>query len=277
MSRGRVVLGALLAATSHLMIGIASAAPVTWTDWTAISTSAASGNMGGVTVGVTANSGSMNGPSQTACGTNWWTQPNPSSPAYTGGSVSNAPTACEQVGLNTPVSITVSFSSAISNLYMALLSVGQQSVTVTYDFDTPFTIDSEGQGFWGDGTFTTGAGDTLAMSEFHGGAGVRRAGVFAEFHDHTGRVLARVHVRLRCGRGSRAEHAGGSWPRLYCSRFRPPPQAVVAPYRLSKPALVAGFALCDLPTGPSHLVSATCWRRAGDRTPPYRTAPTRLS
>lgn len=123
--------------------------------------------MGGVTVGVTAT-GSMNGPSQTACGTNWWTQPNPSSPAYTGGSVSNAPTACEQVGLNSPVSITVSFSSAIGNLYMALLSVGQLGVEVTYDFDTPFTIDSEGQGFWGDGTFTQGAGDTLAMREFHG-------------------------------------------------------------------------------------------------------------
>lgn len=168
MSRGRVVLSALLAATSHLMIGIASAAPVTWTDWTDISTTAASGNMGGVTVGVTATSGPMNGPSQTACGTNWWTQPNPASPAYTGGGVSNAPTACEQVGLSSPVSITVSFSSAISNLYMALLSVGQPSFTVTYDFDTAFTIDSEGQGFWGDGTFIQGAGDTLAMNEFHG-------------------------------------------------------------------------------------------------------------
>jgi hypothetical protein len=36
------------------------------------------------------------------------------------------------------------------------------------DFDTAFTIDSEGRGFWGDGTYTLGAGDTLAMRELHG-------------------------------------------------------------------------------------------------------------
>ncbi len=168
MSRRRIAFGAALGAASYLLIGAASAAPVTWTDWTRISTSAASGNMGGVTVTVSATSGSMDGPSQTACGTNWWTQPDPSNPAYTGGSVSNAPTACEQVGLNSPVSITVSFSSAISDLYMALLSVGQPNYTVTYDFDTAFTIDSEGRGFWGDGTYAQGTGDTLAMREFHG-------------------------------------------------------------------------------------------------------------
>jgi len=168
MPRRRIALTALLGAAGHLFFGAASAAPVTWTDWTDISTSAAAGNMGGVTVSVSATSGSMNGPSQIACGTNYWTQPDPSNPAYTGGNVSNAPTACEQVGLNTPVSITVSFSAATSDLYMALLSVGQSSVEVTYDFDTAFTIDSEGRGFWGDGTYTEGAGDTLAMREFHG-------------------------------------------------------------------------------------------------------------
>lgn len=162
MSRRKIALSALLGAAGHLLIGAAAAAPVTWTDWTAISTSAASGNIGGVTVTVSAT-GSMNGPSQTACGTNYWT-----GSAYTGGNVSNAPTACEQVALNSPVSITVSFSSAVSDLYMALLSVGQLGYTVTYDFDTAFTIDSEGQGYWGDGTYTPGAGDTLAMDEFHG-------------------------------------------------------------------------------------------------------------
>ena len=53
---------------------------------------------------------------------------------------------------------------------MALLSVGQPNYTVTYDFDQSFTIDSEGQGFWGsDATGgVMGAGDTLAMQEFHG-------------------------------------------------------------------------------------------------------------
>jgi PEP-CTERM motif len=168
MAKRSVVFGALLAAASPFLMGTAAAVPVTWTDWLTISSPVALGNMGGVTVTATATSGVMDGPSQTACGTNWWTQPNPASPAYTGGNVSNAPTACEQVGLNSPVSITVSFSAPVTNLYMALLSVGQPNYTVTYDFDTAFTIDSEGQGYWGDGSYVLGAGDTLAMDEFHG-------------------------------------------------------------------------------------------------------------
>ena len=164
----KLVRGVLLAAASYLVIGSAAADPVSWTDWTRISGTSASGDMAGMTVTVTATSGVMNGPSQTACGTNWWTQPDPSNPAYTSGSVSNAPTACEQVGLDSPVSITVEFSSPVSNLYMALLSIGRSGLEVTYDFDTAFTVDSEGRGFWGDGTYVLGANDTIAMRELHG-------------------------------------------------------------------------------------------------------------
>ena len=109
---------------------------------------------------------------------------------------------------------------------MAHVSVGQLGVEVTYDFDTPFTIDSEGQGF-GDGTFTQGAGDTLAMREFHGVLAFAGPVSSLSFADHTGRVLARVHVRHARDHGYQAEHAGGSWPRPYCSRLRPPPPAIV--------------------------------------------------
>ena len=152
-----------------LSVGSAIAAPVSWTDWTAISANSASGNMGGVVVSVSSTA-PMNGVSQTSCGTNYWTQPNPADLAYTGGTVSNAPTACEQVGLNSATTITVNFSSAIDTLYMALLSVGQPGYTVTYDFDRAFVVDSEGAGYWGNDSTdgVIGAGDTLAMQEFHG-------------------------------------------------------------------------------------------------------------
>lgn len=166
MNRKSVTLG-LLALAGQLMVGSASAAPVTWTDWIRIGSMAAYGEMGGVTVNVT-SSAVMGGPSQVACGTNYWTQPDAGNPAYTGGTVSNAPTACEQVALNGPVGITVDFSAPVTNLYMALLSVGQPNYTVTYDFNTAFTIDSEGRGYWGDGSYSIGGGDTLAMQEFHG-------------------------------------------------------------------------------------------------------------
>lgn len=169
MKRNLVIRG-LLCVASCLAIGSASAGAI-WTDWTAISGSAATGDMGGVSVSVVANGGSMNGPSQTGCGpgtTNWWTEPNPSNRPYTGGSLGNGPIACEQVALSSRVDVTVTFGSAVSDLYMALLSVGQSGTTVTYDFDRAFTIDSQGQGFWGSGPAVPGVGDTLAMTEFHG-------------------------------------------------------------------------------------------------------------
>lgn len=165
----KLIRGVLLSAAGCLVFGSAAAGPVSWTDWTSIGSNSASGTMGGVTVTVSSTA-AMNGVSQTGCGTNYWTEPNPLDLPYTGGTVSNAPTACEQVGLNFANTVTVTFSSAIDTLYMALLSVGQPRYTVTYDFDRAFVIDSEGAGFWGndvtDGVM--GAGDTLAMQEFHG-------------------------------------------------------------------------------------------------------------
>lgn len=148
----------------------ATAVPVTWTDWTSIASNSAGGTMGGVSVSVSSTN-AMNGVSQTggSC-TNYWTEPNAADLPYTGGTVSNGPTACEQVGLNIATTVTVTFSSAVNTLYMALLSVGQPGYTVTYDFDQSFGIDSEGQGYWGNDATNgiVGAGDTLAMREFHG-------------------------------------------------------------------------------------------------------------
>lgn len=162
---------AIVAAAFGITAGASGAAPVVWTDWTFLGTNLqnATGTMGGIGVSVSAT-GAMNGVSQLGCGTQYWTEPNAADRPYTGGTVSNAPTPCEQIGLNSANTMTVTFSSAVSSLYMALLSVGQNGVPVTFDFDQAFVIDSEGQGYWGnDGTDgVLGAGDTLTMREFHG-------------------------------------------------------------------------------------------------------------
>lgn len=163
-----------VAAASCLAVGSASAAFVTWTDWTSINATSATGTIGGVTATVT-GSIALGGRSQTSCGTNYWTQPNPADPAYTGGVASNAPTACEQVGLIGPGTVTVTFSSAINDLVMALVSVGQPNLEVTYDFDQAFTVDSAGVGYWsfanggnpGPYTVNTTA-NSISMREFHG-------------------------------------------------------------------------------------------------------------
>lgn len=165
----------LCASAAMMAAGSASAAAVTWTDWTSLSTDlrSASGNMGGVGVTIAAGA-DMDGVSQIGgaanCGTNYWTEPNAANRPYTGGSLSNAPTACEQLGLSTANRITATFASPITDLYIALLSVGQGGVPVTYTFSQAFTVDSEGQGFWGDDATNgvLGAGNTITMREFHG-------------------------------------------------------------------------------------------------------------
>jgi hypothetical protein len=86
----------LVATACRLVMGCASAAAVTWTDWTSINATTATGSIGGIAVTATGNL-ALGGRSETSCadGPNYWTQPNPSNPAYTDGVVSNAPTACE--------------------------------------------------------------------------------------------------------------------------------------------------------------------------------------
>ena len=91
----------------------AQAAVVYWTDWTSVAgdLKSASGTMGGVSVSVSSTA-AMNGVSQTgAAGINYSTEPNAADRPYTGGTVSNAPTAREQIGLNSANRVTVTFSS----------------------------------------------------------------------------------------------------------------------------------------------------------------------
>jgi PEP-CTERM motif len=168
------ILKTLIAAAAAAVAGSASAAAVNWTDWTSFSGTGAVGSMGGV--GVTVSTAAfmngvsqIGGPSGSGC-LNYWTEPNAADRPYTGGTISNGPTACEQLGMASANTVTVTFSSAVSVLYMALLSVGQPGVSVTYTYNQAFTIDSEGEGFWGNDATdgVVGPGNTLTMREFHG-------------------------------------------------------------------------------------------------------------
>ncbi len=127
---------------------------VVWTDWKSATTSpgTVSGSMGNVGVTYTGNYSFV----ELGTGTNYWTEPNSASKPYTGNAVvSNAPTASEMIALSAAATHTITFSQPVTNLVMAIVSLGQPSLPVAYDFDTPFTVLSEGKGYWGDGSYTT--------------------------------------------------------------------------------------------------------------------------
>ncbi len=105
---------------------------------------------------------------QTNGGTNYW---NPSTP-YISTQVDNAPPDTDIVALIGGVNQTyrVTLSEAIKDPIMAIVSLGRTTLPTTYDFDSPFTIVSQGAGFWG-GSATAlqqQPGDILLGNEGHG-------------------------------------------------------------------------------------------------------------
>jgi hypothetical protein len=51
---------------------------------------------------------------------------------------------------------------------MALVSMGRINTFVTYTFDTPFDVVSNGPGWWGNGLLVEQAGNQLVGNEGHG-------------------------------------------------------------------------------------------------------------
>lgn len=145
---------------------------IQWTDWTASNLLSASGTAGSLGVSFSgqlqfAQLGFNNmvggGASST---TDYWIENSP--PPYTGNAlVDNRPPGFELLAFNGASTNSLTFSAPVLNPLMAIVSMGQSGLAVTYDFDTPFTVLSEGRGFWGDGTFSVGAGDVLVGNELH--------------------------------------------------------------------------------------------------------------
>ena len=155
-------LGAV-ALLSNLWASSAFALPIAWTDWQAGAATVATGQMtvGLDVIGVTATSTSNYNLVQTGTGTNYLT-----GDAYTKGEVDNSPTPSELIQLNAGGTVTLTFSQAIENIFIAVVSANGN----TMDFGTAITIDSNGSGFWGAGTpIVNGTGTGFfGVGEVHG-------------------------------------------------------------------------------------------------------------
>ncbi len=173
-------LSALLFLATISVASTASASPYYYVDWLQadVSGGTASGTItlpdaSVVTVGFQAitgagGQGNLASPTQTGCGTNYW---NPAAP-YMSAQVDNAPPSCDIISLQGGVNQTyfVTLSEAIKDPIMAIVSLGRGGSDTTYDFDSPFTIVSQGVGFWGGGPSALEQlpGDILEGNEGHG-------------------------------------------------------------------------------------------------------------
>ncbi len=159
-----VAIAAVLA--SVLVSTAAQAVTVAWTDWQSSTATTASGQItsGAETIDVGfSTSGESLFFVQTGTGTNYWTEGSPA--PYTSGIVENAPPASEIIALSTGGTKTITFGKAITDPYIAFVSWNGNSAV----FTQPFEKISEGRGFWGQGTFSLGAGNSFVGSgEVHG-------------------------------------------------------------------------------------------------------------
>jgi hypothetical protein len=116
---------------------------------------------------------------QTAGGANYWI---PSAP-YISPQVDNAPPTPDILSLigGGEQIYKVTLSEPIKDPIMAIVSLGQPSTLVEYDFDAPFEIVSQGTGYWGgtDTSLTQLPGDILHGFEGHGT--IRFLGTFDTF------------------------------------------------------------------------------------------------
>jgi hypothetical protein len=183
----KIIIAAIL---SISMTSVASAVPYYYTDWT--TANVAAGTASGVitlpdssTVSVTLEALYPNGApgnfafAQTNGGTNYWI---PSSP-YISSQVDNAPPNSDIIALSGGQNqiYRVTLSEAIKDPIMSIVSLGQAGSNTTYDFNVPFTIVSQGYGWWGGNStaLTQLTGDVLQGNEGHGT--IQFIGTFSTF------------------------------------------------------------------------------------------------
>ena len=158
----RILLSAVMFTMILCSVSVASAGTVYWTDWTSAGSSGVNGDLtiSSNTIGVTF-SGSYSF-AQTSGGINYW---NPSAP-YLSAVVSNAPPASDIIALNAGGTANITFSEAIKDPLIALVSWNGNTV----DFGVPIEILSYGHGYWGNGTpILNGDGDGFyGNGEVHG-------------------------------------------------------------------------------------------------------------
>lgn len=151
------LLSGLVATTSLFLAAQPAAAQIAWTDWTAQTTT----SPGAV--------GTVSGVGVTYSGALWFLNATPNTNYYVGTAFPAAftPTNTELVGLNEAGKKSITFSSPVTDIYLALVSWnGQNNVS----FSSPFTTVSpiSACGYWGCGVLPASGSSFTSGGEIHG-------------------------------------------------------------------------------------------------------------
>lgn len=155
---------ALGALAITLLTGVASAAPIFWTDWTGSDTDPGVGfkgqgtiTMGSSVVNVTYTNAQGIHFYQPSGGIDYWQNVragrDPATSPYTSAAVDNIPTGTDIIALRFAGAQTLSFSQAIANPVFAFVSLNGNGYTFDRDFDLLSLggVDGNSCGYWGCG------------------------------------------------------------------------------------------------------------------------------
>ena len=138
-----------------------------WADWTSNDAFGVYGTLGSTSVSYVGTYANR----FPAGGTNYWNANyGTGSPiAYTQGGLTS-PTNNSFIQQINPLSGTILFGAPVLNPYIAMISVGQTELPVSYTFNSPFTVVSNNNsqcGYWGCGSYSQ-MGNTITSREFSG-------------------------------------------------------------------------------------------------------------
>jgi hypothetical protein len=158
----------LLALSAAILAsGAVQAGPVSWTSFTDATATTATGTL---LVGMTSvdvrvsSSASLFFTQINDVGINYYTSPAPAT-TYAVGGQDATPTNVDIIALGQATTVTVTFSEAVLNPVLAMVSWNVGPVT----FSDPITVLSQGTGYWGNGTFVPVGTDGFSGSgEPHG-------------------------------------------------------------------------------------------------------------
>jgi hypothetical protein len=160
--KSSIIVATILSATAIQSFG----AIIDWVDWTSATTGNPGSAAGTLTGGVgVAYSGEVLF-AQTAGGANYWSP----SGSYISATVDNAPGSTDIIGMTggRGLTQTITFSQAVVNPLMAIVSLGQPGYPVRLNYDAPATIISAGGGYWGGGSISQNGTNGVLGLEGHG-------------------------------------------------------------------------------------------------------------
>ena len=136
-----------------------SPSPVDWIDWT--STTEGTLDIGGTLVGVTMTGNALD----YVDGDYYYNNANTGGTSAAGTYAGLVPE--DLIRVNQSSSFTLNFDRTIVDPYMALVSVGQRGLGVSYAFEDDVSLVSEGSNWWGPGSYGI-VGSTFTGNEFNG-------------------------------------------------------------------------------------------------------------